>query len=94
MTVSRFTAPPVPSILVMIADPSGVDLGDREGKIPRLGDVLETGVGEIAARHLRAALHQVADAAALADEGGVEWIPAELVHHRRQEERRIGDAAR
>ena len=93
MTVIRFTAPPVPATLVSVALPSGSTSAIGKAEVPRLGHVLEAGIAEVAAGHLRAALHQVADAAALSEQSVVERIPAELVDHRRDEDRRIGDAA-
>src|SRR5690606_17047927 len=69
-----------------------IDLGYGKGEVPGLRHVLEAGIREVAAGDLRAALEQVADAAALADAGMIERIPAELVDHRREEKRRIGDA--
>ena len=71
----------------------GLDLRDREREVPRIGHVLEAGIGEVAAGHLRAALHQVADAVAGTELRVVERVPAELVHHRRHEDRRVGHAA-
>ena len=94
MTVSRFTAPPLPSTLVMTARAVALDLGDREGQVPRSRHILEAGIAEVAAGDLRAAFQQVADAVAGPSRAWSSAIPAELVHHRRHEDRRVGHAAR
>ena len=70
-----------------------VDLGDRERDSQRIG-VLPPRARVVAARDLAAALEQVAD-----DDTGGEPVPvvprpAELVHERRDEQRRVGDPAR
>ncbi|MNT23501.1 hypothetical protein D3C72_1589200 [compost metagenome] len=62
----------------------GVHIGIGERQVPRLGHVLVAGVAEIAARDLRAALQQMADAAALAQPRPVVLAPAIVVHHGRQ----------
>ena len=70
-----------------------LDFDDRKGQVPRFRDILESGIGEIAAGDLRAALHQMAEAVAGAETRMVQRIPTEFVHHRRHEDGRIGDAA-
>ena len=70
----------------------GFDLGDRKAEVPRLRHVFETGVGKIPAGDLRAAFQQMAYAHALTEFGRVHGVPAELKHHRRHEDGRVGHA--
>ncbi|MCY1230519.1 hypothetical protein D9M72_429320 [compost metagenome] len=73
----------------------GLDLGDREGQVPRLGHVLVARIAEIAAGHLRAAFQQMPDGAAARQQRHVLRMviaPAKGVDHRREEQRRVGNA--
>ena len=72
----------------------GIHLGNRECKIPGLGNILETRVRKVASGDLRAAFHQVPNGAACTNLFVIERIPAELIHHRCNEQRRVGHAAR
>lgn len=71
-----------------------VDLADRESKPREIRDVLETRIGEIAARHLPCALEQMPNHGGLAEPVPVAHVPAEFVDERRREQRGIRHASR
>ncbi len=70
-----------------------LDLGNGKRQIPRRRHILETGIGEIAAGNLRSAFQQMAETAARAEPLEIVHAPVEFMHHRREKQRRIGDAA-
>ena len=69
----------------MIARAGLVHLDDGEAEPVDVGDLLQAGIVEVAARQLRGAFGEVADAEAASDLVPVAVRPAELVHHRREE---------
>jgi hypothetical protein len=66
-------------------------LGDRIADVEHRRDALP--VGEVAAGHLRAALEEVPGGDAGGEAVPVVPRPAELVHQRREDERRVGGPA-
>ena len=85
--------PPVPTTLPSVAFPSGIHVGERKSERRHAGNVLAPGVREVAAAQLPRALEQMADHRAAREAVDVTGCPAVLVHERRHEQRRIGDAA-
>ena len=69
----------------------GFNFGNRKCEIPRFGNIFKSWIAEVAAGHLRAAFHEVSNAVAASEFGVVKRIPAEFIHHRRHENRRIGN---
>ena len=78
---------------MITAVPSAATSASGKAQAREIGDVLEAGIGEVAAGDLPGALQQVADDRAAPEPGPVLHRPAELVDLRRQEHRRIGRAA-
>ena len=68
------------------------DFGDRKAEAVKVGHIFVAWVGEIAAGELPRALQQVADGSSLAETIPVVQRPAELMHHRREEERWVRNA--
>jgi hypothetical protein len=71
----------------------GVDVREREAEAREPGHVLAAGIGVVAAAQLAGALEQVAHYRAAGQALDVVGRPTECVHQRRDEERRVGDAA-
>ncbi len=77
----------------MIGAAVGLHFGDRVAALRQIADVLDAGIGEIAAGHLHAAFQQMADQRAGAHARHVGSVPAEAVRERREEHRRVGETA-
>ncbi len=72
----------------------GVDVGEREAQVRHVGNLLAAGVREVTAAELPRAFEQMTDGGAARESIDVVQGPAELVHQRCHEQRRIGDATR
>ena len=70
------------------------DFGDGKAESVEVGNIFESGVGEVAAGELAGALEEVADDGSLAEKIPVVERPAEFMDKRSEEERWIGDAGR
>jgi hypothetical protein len=71
----------------------GIDVGKWEPQVREAGDVLGSRIREIAAAQLAGAFQQMADGSAAGDPQVVVGTPAEVMRERRDEQRRVGDAA-
>ncbi len=69
------------------------DFADGKAEPRQVGNVLEAGIGEIAAGDLAGAFQQMSGDGSLAQQIPVIHRPAEGMDHRRQEQRGIGGAA-